>query len=91
MDIHCIQELIEGGILVYLDFLILPVFKGKNMGLFTPNPLNLLIEMVHPLEVFQFFFQSGPTYHFCCMINTTTLRRTSKRNIRKGPPSVVLK
>ena len=85
-DIHCIQELVEGGQVLFplwlfvcfplLDFPILPFIKGKNLGLVDPNPhsLNLLTEMVHPLEVFQiFFFQSGPTYHFCCMINTPTL------------------
>ena len=54
---------------------------------------NLLTEIygTAPGSVSRFFFQSGPTYHFCCMINTTILRRTSKCNIRNGPPSVVLK
>ena len=70
-------------------FSILPFLKGKNMGLGAPNfhSLNLLTEMVHPQEVFQdFFFKLD----IPIISDTSTLRWTSKRNIRNGPPSVDL-
>ena len=60
-----------------LDFpILLPLFLREKHGFLIahiPPSLKLLTEIVHPLAVFQIFFQSGPTYHFCCMINTTTL------------------
>ena len=88
MDIYCIQEWGGGGgvsiliVCLFCSFKLSyfpPLLKEKyGFGCTSPHSLNLLTEMVHPLEVFQDFFQSGPTYHFCCMINTTTLRRTTK-------------
>ena len=87
-DIHCIQEWGGGGAggvplwlfvcFALLNFPISPLLKEKYRFAFWLKWYILW-------KCFKIFFQSGPTYHFC-MIYTTTLRRTSKYNIRNGPP-----